>query len=89
MPDQTLKAALLMGCLVSASGAAAFERDQVYGPLPHHETYNPLIAYRHPQDRTTVGTRPTTSSCPLSQALADVLQARFLIVIKSQLTLCL
>ena len=58
MPDQTLKAALLMGCLVSASGAAAFERDRVYGPLPHHETYNPLIAYRHPQDRTTVGTRP-------------------------------
>lgn len=48
MLGQTLKAALLMGCLVSAGGAAAFERDRVYGP-PTHETYKAPIAYRHPQ----------------------------------------
>jgi hypothetical protein len=48
MLGQTLKAALLIGCLISAGEAAAFERERVYGP-PTHETYKAPIAYRQLQ----------------------------------------
>lgn len=48
MPGRILKVTLLIGCLISAGEAAAFERERVYGPLTH-ETYKAPIAYRQLQ----------------------------------------
>ncbi|MBA1247223.1 MULTISPECIES: hypothetical protein [Pseudomonas] len=49
MPSRILKVTLLIGCLISAGEAAAFERERVYGPPPHHENYKAPITYRQLQ----------------------------------------